>query len=109
MHKFIMTLEDYRMFATREEHRVISVEEPPIGDACISCEGRLDIHVQVKKSFSLPSVRLEAYRRAGLLDDHAELKVLREVEDDYLKADERRWVAYRTILESVSIFNIKLS
>lgn len=47
MHKFIMTLEDYRMFATREEHRVISVEEPPIGDACISCEGRLDIHVQV--------------------------------------------------------------
>lgn len=47
MHKFIMTLEDYRMFALREEHRIISVEEAPLGNACISCEGRLDIHVEV--------------------------------------------------------------
>ena len=91
------------MFALHELMCLVHKERPILYLSVI------DIHVQVKKSFSLPSVRLEAYRRAGLLDDHAELKVLREVEDDYLKADERRWVAYRTILESVSIFNIKLS
>lgn len=47
MNRFIMPLEDYRLFALREEHRVITNEEPLLGDACISCEGRLDIHVQV--------------------------------------------------------------
>lgn len=39
MNKFIMPLEDYNVFASREETRMITVEMPEIGPAIISCEG----------------------------------------------------------------------
>ncbi|WP_349043410.1 hypothetical protein [Brucella melitensis] len=49
MNKFVMPLEDYNVFASREETRMITVEMPEIGPAIISHEGKPDIRVTVRK------------------------------------------------------------
>lgn len=47
MNKFFMPLEDYKVFASREETRMITVEMPEIGPAIIGCEGKPDIRIKV--------------------------------------------------------------
>lgn len=99
---FTLTYLNYVMFVLHELTCLVAREKP------ILYLSQLDVVVQAGKSFCLPSARLAAYARSGMLDSHAELKVLREVDETYLRTDERKLMAYRTIMESIAVYNINV-
>ena len=78
------------------------------GDSPILYVGSLDIDVLVQTSFCLAQTRLSVYTCHGLLQDGAELKVLREVEEQFLRSDERKQAAYRALIDAISVYNVNV-
>ena len=99
---FTLTYLNYVMFVLHELTCLVAQEKP------ILYLSQLDVMVQSGNSFCLPSARLSAYANGGLLSDQAELKVLREVDEAYLRTDERKLIAFRTIIESIAVYNVNV-
>ena len=99
---FTLTYLNYIMFVLHELTCLVAGESP------ILYLSQIDVMVQAGNSFCLPSARLAAYSKSGMLSDNAELKVLREVDETYLRTDERKVVAFRTIIESIAVYNVNI-
>ena len=99
---FTLTYLNYIMFVLHELTCLVAGEKP------ILYLSQIDVMVQAGNSFCLPSARLAAYSKSGMLSDNSELKVLREVDETYLRTDERKVMAFRTIIESIAVYNVNI-
>ena len=79
------------------------------GDAPILYLSDIDVKIQERKSFSPASARLTVYRDFGLLADSAEIKVLCSFDDAKIRNSERSMLAYRSLLDSIANYSLKLS